>query len=136
MAKEKTDGQENLTLKKIRYYQGTIKDYETYWNDRITQDDHELSQETKACRDRNEELNKAFDIVPVTADDENTSPEPLTDKEKKEIEGEKKCKDREDKKDKDSDDKKDDKSDKDKKDDKSDDKKDDKSDKDKKKRED
>ena len=129
MAKE-IDNQENLTLKKIRYYQGTIKDYETFWNDKIKEGESETSQETKACKAKNDDLNKAFDIVPVTADD-NTQPEPLTDDEKKEIEGEKDCKDKDcdDKDCKDKEEKKDDKSD-DKKE-----KKDDKSDKDDKKKE-
>ena len=94
MAKE-IDNQENLTLKKIRYYQGTIKDYETFWNEKIAQGVSEISPETKGLANHNADLNKAFEIIPVTADDEKVTPEPLTDDEKKKIKGDKK----EDKKD-------------------------------------
>lgn len=135
MAKE-INNQEDLTLKKIRYYQGTIKDFETFWNDKIKQGESETSPETKACKDKNADLNKAFDIIPVTNDD-NTQPEPLTNDEKKEIEGEKKEKKekkddvKDDKKEKKDDSKKDesnkdDKDDSKKKDDKSDKKKEEK----------
>lgn len=91
MAKE-IDNQENLTLKKIRYYQGSIKDYETFWNDKISQSESEISPETKNLASHNADLNKAFEIIPVTADAENVAPEPLTNDEKKDIEGEKECK--------------------------------------------
>ena len=33
--KEDVDNQEDFILKKIRYYQGTIDDYETFWNKKI-----------------------------------------------------------------------------------------------------
>lgn len=70
--KQKNDvpsGEENFILKKIRYYQGSIKDYETYWNQKIADGEREESPETKAFAKSNAELNKAFEIVPVEKDD-------------------------------------------------------------------
>ena len=67
--KETVDNQENFILKKIRYYQGSIKDYETFWNDKIAEGEKEESPETKAFAKTNAELNKAYEIVPVEKDD-------------------------------------------------------------------
>ena len=67
--KEVANDQENFILKKIRYYQGSIKDYETFWNDKISEGEREESPETKSFAKRNAELNKAFEIIPVEKDD-------------------------------------------------------------------
>jgi len=89
--KEKIEGQEDFILKKIRHYQGTIQDYETFWNQRIAQDASEISPETKACQAANDNLNKAFEIVPVSKDDD--TPKPITPSEvKNEEDKEKKIK--------------------------------------------
>ena len=66
---EEPSGEENFLLKKIRYYQGTIKDYDTFWNEKIAEGEREESPETKAFAKRNAELNKAFEIIPVEKDD-------------------------------------------------------------------
>lgn len=63
------DNQENFILKKIRYYQGSIKDYDTFWNQKIAEGEKEESPETKAFQKTNAELNKAFEIIPVEKDD-------------------------------------------------------------------
>ena len=67
--KDVQSGEENFLLKKIRYYQGTIKDYDTYWNEKIAEGEREESPETKSFAKKNAELNKAFEIVPVEKDD-------------------------------------------------------------------
>lgn len=59
---------ENFILKKIRYYQATIADYETFWNEKIKESQSEISDETKSLKKHNDELNKDFDIVPVEKD--------------------------------------------------------------------
>ena len=59
---------ENFILKKIRYYQATISDYETFWNEKIKESQSEISDETKKIKKRNDELNKDFTIVPVEKD--------------------------------------------------------------------
>ena len=66
---KQVEGQEDFILKKIRYYQGTIKDYDTFWNQKIAQGEKEESPETKSFVKRNAELNKAFEIIPVEKDD-------------------------------------------------------------------
>lgn len=63
------DNQEDFILKKIRFYQGTIKDYDTFWNQKIAEGEKEESPETKAFQKSNAELNKAFEIIPVEKDD-------------------------------------------------------------------
>ena len=68
--KEVADNQENFLLKKIRYYQGSVKDYETFWNEKISEGEREESPETKSFAKRNAELNKAFEIIPVEQDDD------------------------------------------------------------------
>ena len=67
--KKPVEGQEDFILKKIRYYQGTIKDYDDFWNQKINQGVSEESPETKSFVKRNAELNKAFEIIPVEKDD-------------------------------------------------------------------
>jgi lipid II:glycine glycyltransferase (peptidoglycan interpeptide bridge formation enzyme) len=67
--KKETEQKENITLKKIRYYQGTIKDFDTFWADKIKESQNESSQGVKDCKSKNEDLNKAFRIIPVTEDD-------------------------------------------------------------------
>ena len=72
MDKEKknvVDNQEDFSLKKIRYYQGTIDDFDTFWNKKIAEGEKEESPETKSFAKRNAELNKAFEIIPVEKDD-------------------------------------------------------------------
>ena len=72
MDKEKknvVDNQEDVILKKIRYYQGTIDDFDTFWNKKIAEGEKEESPETKSFTKRNAELNKAFEIIPVEKDD-------------------------------------------------------------------
>jgi hypothetical protein len=59
---------ENFILKKIRYYQATISDYETFWNEKIKESQSEISDETKKLKKRNDDLNKDFTIVPVEKD--------------------------------------------------------------------
>ena len=63
------DNQEDFILKKIRYYQGTIDDFDTFWNKKIAEGEKEESPETKSFTKRNAELNKAFEIIPVEKDD-------------------------------------------------------------------
>lgn len=62
--------QENFLLKKIRHYQGTIADYETFWNQKIAEGEKEECPETKSFKKHNAELNKAFEIVPVKPGDD------------------------------------------------------------------
>lgn len=72
MDKEKknvVDNQEDFILKKIRYYQGTIDDYDTFWNKKIAEGEKEECPETKSFAKRNAELNKAFEIIPVEKDE-------------------------------------------------------------------
>ena len=56
---------ENFMLKKIRYYQATVSDYETFWNEKIKESQSELSEETKKLKKYNDNLNKNFEIVAV-----------------------------------------------------------------------
>lgn len=59
---------ENFILKKIRYYQATISDYETFWNEKIKESQSEISDETNRLKKQNDDLNKDFVIVPVEKD--------------------------------------------------------------------
>ena len=59
---------ENFILKKIRYYQATIADFETFWEEKIKESQSEISEETKDLKKHNDDLNKDFDIVPVEED--------------------------------------------------------------------
>ena len=90
MSKDKNDivdNQENFILKKIRYYQGSVADFDTFWKQKSEEGEKEECPETKACKVRNAELNKAFEIVPVTDDskEEETKPKELTPDEEKEV---------------------------------------------------
>jgi len=67
--KQVADNQEDFILKKIRYYQGTIDDYETFWNKKVAEGEKEECPETKSFAKRNAELNKAFEIIPVEKDE-------------------------------------------------------------------
>ena len=114
------DNQENFILKKIRYYQGSIQDYDTFWNQKIAEGEKEESPETKAFQKSNAELNKAFEIIPVEKDEtvmctDVTSDEKGNDgsEPKAEEKEEKKEKVEEPKKEKDDDDDDDDKEEKD-----------------------
>ena len=59
---------ENFILKKIRYYQATVADYESFWNEKIKESQSEISDETKKLKKHNDNLNKDFNIVPVDKD--------------------------------------------------------------------
>jgi len=67
--KEVADNQEDFILKKIRYYQGTIDDYETFWNKKAAEGEKEECPETKSFVKKNADLNKAFEIIPVEKDE-------------------------------------------------------------------
>jgi hypothetical protein len=62
------DNKEDFILKKIRHFQGTIEDYKTYWERKIAEGVSEESSETKSLKQRNDDLNHAFDIYPVEKD--------------------------------------------------------------------
>ena len=81
--KDHKHDQEDFTLKKIRYYQGTVDDFETFWKKKSEQGEAEECPETKACKEINANLNKAFEIVPVTPDDAVSEDEPKEAKKKK-----------------------------------------------------
>jgi hypothetical protein len=59
---------ENFTLKKIRYYQATISDFETFWNEKIRESQSESSDDIKKLKKHNDELNKDYVIVPIEKD--------------------------------------------------------------------
>lgn len=59
---------ENFILKKIRYYQATVSDYETFWNEKIKESQSETSDDTKKLKKHNDDLNKDFIIVPIEKD--------------------------------------------------------------------
>ena len=59
---------ENFILKKIRYYQASVADYETFWNEKIKESQSEISDDTKKLKKHNGDLNKDFNIVPVEND--------------------------------------------------------------------
>lgn len=56
---------EDFILKKIRYYQGSVEDYATYWERRCAEGRSEESIETKSLKKKNDDLNKDYIIVPV-----------------------------------------------------------------------
>lgn len=56
---------EDYILKKIRYFQGTIDDYKTFWDKKISEGTKSESEETKSLKNKNDDLNKSFDIIPV-----------------------------------------------------------------------
>ena len=57
-----------LILKKIRHYQGTVEDYATFWERKISQGYSEESEETKSLRQKNDDLNRSYRIIPVSKD--------------------------------------------------------------------
>lgn len=59
---------ENFILKKIRYYQASIADFETFWDEKIRESQSEISDATKNLKKHNDDLNKDFEIVPVEKD--------------------------------------------------------------------
>lgn len=59
---------ENFILKKIRYYQATISDFETFWNEKIKESQTDMSDDIKNIKKHNDNLNKDFEIVPVEKD--------------------------------------------------------------------
>jgi hypothetical protein len=61
-------GKENFILKKIRYYQASIADFETFWDEKIRESQSEISDATKNLKKHNDNLNKDFEIVPVEKD--------------------------------------------------------------------
>jgi hypothetical protein len=63
------NNKEDIILKKIRYYQGSVKDFETYWKTKCDEGLSEESEETKSIRKRNSDLNKAYTIFPVDEDE-------------------------------------------------------------------
>lgn len=60
-----TNDNENITLKKIRYYQGTIKDFDTFWQDKIKESQKESKLNLDDRKKKNDELNKSYKIIPV-----------------------------------------------------------------------
>lgn len=62
------NNKEDFTLKKIRHFQGTIDDYKSYWDKRISQGLSEESEETKSLKVKNDDLNRDYDIYPVEKD--------------------------------------------------------------------
>jgi hypothetical protein len=50
MKKEKEENKENLILKKIRHYQGSVKDFATYWEEKCADGLSEESPETKSLK--------------------------------------------------------------------------------------
>lgn len=62
------NNKEDFTLKKIRYYQGTIEDYKTFWERKIAEGMSEQSEEQKSLKTKNDNLNKSFEIRPVEPD--------------------------------------------------------------------
>lgn len=60
-----TNDKENITLKKIRYYQGTIKDFDTFWQDKIKESQKESKLDLESRKKKNDELNKSYKIIPV-----------------------------------------------------------------------
>lgn len=73
--KVKKEEGEDFILKKIRYYQGTIDDFQSYWDKRTAEGERELSPETRSIKPKNDALNKAFEIVPVSPNDNDSENE-------------------------------------------------------------
>ena len=57
--------QEDKILKRIRYYQGSIDDFETFWNKKIAEGESEECPERKKIKKKNEEMNYDYTIRPV-----------------------------------------------------------------------
>lgn len=69
MKKHNRENQENPILKRIRYYQGSIKDFETFWKEKENESKSGSNIGRDDIRKKNDDLNKSFNIVKV---DENT----------------------------------------------------------------
>lgn len=69
MKKHNKEKQENPILKRIRYYQGSIKDFETFWKEKENESKSGSNIDRDDIRKKNDDLNKSFNIVKV---DENT----------------------------------------------------------------
>lgn len=69
MKKHNRENQENPILKRIRYYQGSIKDFETFWKEKENESKSGSNIDRDDIRKKNDDLNKSFNIVKV---DENT----------------------------------------------------------------
>ena len=67
---EKQEDKENIILKKIRYYQGSVKDFAIFWEEKCKEGVSEESEETKSLKKRNDDLNKSFTIIPVEEEEE------------------------------------------------------------------
>ena len=67
---EKQENKENIILKKIRYYQGSVKDFATFWEDKGKEGISEESEETKSLKKKNDDLNKSFTIIPIEEEEE------------------------------------------------------------------
>ena len=65
MKKDNRENQENPILKRIRYYQGSIKDFETFWKEKENESKSSSNIDIDSIRKKNDELNKSFDIVKV-----------------------------------------------------------------------
>lgn len=66
---EKNKNKEDFILKKIRHFQGSVKDFATYWERKCEEGTAEESDETKELKKRNDDLNKSYTIVPVEDDE-------------------------------------------------------------------
>ena len=69
MEKNKKKNKEDFILKKIRHFQGSVKDFATYWERKCEEGVEEESEETKELKKQNDDLNKAYTIVPVEDDE-------------------------------------------------------------------
>lgn len=70
MEKNKEKNKEDFILKKIRHYQGSVDDFATFWKKKCEEGEHEESKETKALKTKNDDLNKAYTIIPVEEEEE------------------------------------------------------------------
>ena len=57
--------QEDKILKRIRYYQASVDDFETFWNKKIAEGESEECPERKEIKKKNEEMNYDYTIRPV-----------------------------------------------------------------------
>lgn len=62
--------QEDFILKKIRHFQGTVEDFSTFWKKKCEESKSDESEGTKVLRKRNDDLNKAYTIIPVKRDED------------------------------------------------------------------
>lgn len=59
---------EDYTLKKIRYYQGTIDDYAQFWERKIAESKADTAVNREDIKKKNDDLNKDYVIRPVERD--------------------------------------------------------------------